>query len=406
MRAELAEAPELQAEYDEYDLMLGRVREAMPLQEVSPNIHASILEAARAAAQQPDDRLIRRTTPDKQSFWQRMSSGQGSRVALVAAVLIAGAFVVRFVDKSDSPLHAPASDISAMREAAPAAPALAASEQAAQGAAVSENEEQVGLPEAEPEPTPTGGEAIADQWSPDEDPAPPMEEAKAESPEDSLRQELRRSNRAREDKAEAQKPAPAPEPAATKSAPRPKKNARSYKGSKSKDAKKLDDLLNADDSGFGSSSTRQPQVQGKAGLEAAAEEAEGEAVSADAPSEYRPAPGTISEVDAYFRRGDYGGAITAADEFLEKGNGSKSETANAMFIKAQSLAKQNQTVAAERLLQRIKKSYPDFRSAEVDQQLQELQRRTAPKKQRRKAKPKPKLDEVEKSAPDSMYNLK
>src|SRR5690606_21032302 len=78
VRADLQSSPQLQAEHDELERMLGRVREVMPTEEVSPTIHASILDAARAGVAS-QERVPRRVAePAKRHrFWARLAGGQG-----------------------------------------------------------------------------------------------------------------------------------------------------------------------------------------------------------------------------------------------------------------------------------------------------------------------------------------
>ena len=423
--AELDDTPELRAEYDELDAFLGDLREAMPIEDVSPSIHASIMDAARKAAEQaPEEgRMIRQPTKAKTGWWSRMGGGQASQIALVAAVLIAGLFVVRAVDRSESPLHGSASNISTIQEAAPAMAAMADEE--AKPADGPESEELLDGAGAENEAV-----AVTDQWSNEpgarasaaaQAPAdavepPPVAEPKPEPTPDrdddiarSLRNELAKSSRqdAVVPKAETRRRAPTKKRSkgTTKKAPSTSSSVWDEPiGTKSKDGNLTADLLAGDrSSGFGGESSTSSSTAPKA-AEAPAPapvQAQSEAEESQQAREYRARQNTISSVQTYFRSGDYGGAIRAADEFLAQNkSASATEKATALHVKAQSLERQGKYSEADRIYSSLQKNYPGYQSGAIDNARKEIRRKNV-KKPKRKSKRK--ADTIEDSyAPTEM----
>ena len=397
VREDLAESAQLQ----EFQSLLGRVREVMPVEDVSPSIHASIMNAARVAAQNvsDDDRVIRRAAPE-QGFWSRVGGGQGAQIALVATVLIAGLFVVKGVDRSSSPMLAPAADISSMTEMAPQSmprPVVAAAD---------------GEAPSTPGEGGAGGEAVADQWTIEPsapEAEPPAEEADIAT---SLRAELQRSR----DDLDVKTPPPQElavakdeqdAPAQTRAKKRaPPRKIAAAKPRPTSSASKVDSLyvgdVDSDDSGRGnSSSAPSGLVQGKSGMDYAPVAPEPEAAAeATKKQEYRAPANSLSEVNQYFRAGDYGGTIGAANEFLDTNkSASAADRASAMFFKAQSLEKQGKYSEADRVYEQIQKNYPTFETAQIERARTEIRRKDVRKpspKSRRKA------DDRNQSAPESI----
>lgn len=426
MREELAESAELRAEFDELDDLLGRVRETMPVEDVSPGIHASIMDAARLATEQAgDDRVARRQPPEATGFWRRVSRGQGSQFALVAAVLVAGLFVVRFLENGDhAPTMARADDLSAMTEAAP--PAALPREQSKEAAADGEAPPPPVVGDDGAKGAGESAEAIADQWSPKPD---AEEKAAAATPpeevEKSLRAELDRSPEPAKDtpgrgtsstrtrqhrtKKSANKPSRAmPKP---QSKPRPTKRPADNTAdsafelpdtrSLSKKAEARDDTRKSDDGLSGKVSSTSTKSGEGFGMPAA------EPVQAqdEDKRDYQPPANSISAVNNYYRQGDYLGTIRAADAFLSTNeNATPTERASAMYVKAQALEKSGKYNEAARIYEAISKNYPSYNSAAVKNSLEEIRIKTAKKpapKAKRKADKASSVDMLESEAPEA-----
>ena len=397
VRKELAESADLQAEYAEFDGLLSRVREAMPAEDVSPSVHASILEAARIAANnaEGDDRLIRRTPPEAQGFWGRLGRGQGSQLALVAAVLVAGLFVVKFVDKSSDPLHAPAGNLSAMQEVTPAALPVDRSADRDETSAggqegLAAKEQAFGAEDAEELIAPSPDMVAAAE--------PPAEVQKSleDGLEGSPAEEKPAAQRATETRRRAA-PRPKKKSAAPASSVRPiEKSARDDKAELG-----MLNLFDGDGAGRGAQddSNATPQAKGSAERSAPAPVQAEQEVDAE-PRAYRAPANSISAVEVYFREGDYNGAIRAADQFLGNNeNASQIDRASAMHVKAQALEKQGKYAQAERIYESLQKNYPAFRPDEINNARLELRRKNTKRQQR---KPAPKVDAMEESyAPES-----
>lgn len=411
VRQEVADSADLRAELDGFESLLGRIREAAPSEEVPSSVHASILDAARAAAQQaPETRVARRQTDGAEGgIWRRFGRGQGSQIALVAAVLIAGLFVVKYVDQSDRPM-APASDISAASEPAP----IIAKQ-------IAEPAEETILAEGEEAPATevvTGGEVAndGDVWQPTPEAKPadaPLDLAKTETA----------------DREIAERPEPEVETkrrsARTRSASSAPKRKEASIADKKAPQKKLDSIVGSDlfDDDLGAegrgSAARQDQNERDYAAKAAEEEqmaapaatappmekAEAEAEPMQQAKDYRAPAGSISAVDQRFRVNDYSGTISAADEFLKSGKGNSTDKAQALLLKAQSLSNLGRYREAVRVYESIQKNYPAFDTQTVNQGRAEAERMLKParKKQAPKSRKqaKPSYDAME-AAPSSL----
>lgn len=406
VRTELGESPELRAELDSYEDLLGRVREAMPPEDVPTGVHASIMEAARAAAEKPvEERIARRGADNgeaKTGIWRRLAGGQGSQFALVAAVLIAGLFVVKFADQGSHADLAPASDLSAAREPAPSMAVAekvpeagleevpTGGEVAAQGKAepaelaepLATGTDQEQIPEAkptpEPEPVADGlSETLKDELAAERD--QPVRKRRASArPEAPRRTEAKpraRPQKKSDRPVETQKAAPAPTAVEGRA-----QNNRAYDKN----------TANDDDSAPLFAGGEQADEYG---APAAMEDSLDEANSRQ--EAYRPAPNSIDAVTEAFRRNDPRGTIVAADDFLASGGGSDTQKADALFMKAQSLKNLGRYSEADRLLESIQKNYPGYSTQSVKQAHEEVRRAMEKRPARKKSKAAPRAAEEE-----------
>lgn len=386
-------------ELEDYRGLLDEVRAVMPSQDVSASVHASIMEAAQAGLSQPAERPVREGRADSGGFWKRLSGGQGAQIALVAAVLLVGVFVARFVRMDDNQLdfqkgaEAPAREVvAAQMEAAPAAPAGSvevaevvdsnvAAKLADEVATGDEPEVATVTPEAEEPAQDRGSDAV---WG----------------GEQRQNEEQNRREFAADSKAKEAKPL---DVGSTRSPKAKRKKSLGSKSSSKKDGS-LDGALNlfgepSSDKGGGPSNQAPPVVAATeevaegasvAGLDADEEPAkEPAAQPAEQKAEYRPPAGSISAVDQRFRANDYDGTIRAADAFLEDGSGSQIERARALHLKAQALSNLGRYAEADRVYGSIQRNYPNYQTSEINAAREEVQRRLSKRQPRKKQRVKP-----------------
>ncbi len=411
LRAELSSDPALRAELDGFESVLDRVRGAMPAEDVPSSVHASIMEAARTAATQgPDRDRIARRSPEG-GVWSRLAGSSGAQIALVATILLVGAFTSSLFRAASPDRAAPASDISAASEPAPMPPAAPAEQAIAEEEAILGGElAEAELPEAEPADEVAAFAGAEDRRLDDElrldaneefdgranqverqqAPSGRLEDSKMERKDDVASRTVTTKRRARKSASAPQKIAPAPDPVSPE--PKPTREASGGKGFASA----------ADEA--------QPSVPPAEGAVAAAEAAKPDptpqrmAKAEEKSKEYVPTTGTASAVEARWRNRDYSGTIRAADEFVASGNGSPVQNARALHLKAQAMMAQGQYAAASRIFSSIASNYPEYKSAEIKQGQAEANERLRSTRQRqKKAAPKPSLDyEQNEAMPSSL----
>jgi hypothetical protein len=406
MRHELAESAELRAELDSYEDLLQRVRTTMPAEEPSPSVHASIMEAARAGAENASQRRVARRSPDgaaPRGVWGRLSNSNIAQIATVAAVLLAGVFVVKFVDRGADPTMAPASDISAAREPAPRAAQRMVAEADQNEKGVEEAED--GLAMATDKAEASGGEEQPDVWKPAEQkPADePVEAIAAAEEEASIAGKLgsKREHNVRRDALEKKKRRKRP-------APKPRQRQTTARAPKKDSAKSgMLDMLEADSDtttssgtavdsknryGAGEDAVVQPETEQAKKAEAEAEPAP----VAKESQEYRAQAGTISAVEQQWRTRDYTGTVRAADDFLQSGGGTNTDKARAMQLKAQAYYELGRYRQAERLYAAIQKNYPSYQTSQINASRAEAKSRMEKKPARkRRSRPSKSQDDTE-----------
>lgn len=392
VRAELQSSVQRQAEHDELERLLGRVREAMPPQDVAPSVHASIMDAARAGVASQERAPRRVAEPARpQRFWSRLAGqgrGQGQQLALVATVLVAGAFIVYLTNPSSSPLSSPAADISSMQEAAAPPPALASP------VVVAEAEQSAPAPEPADEPMPAPQQVVAEGVRTDERevardrsagraaPAPTAEEqARIDA---SLRNELARTvDRTRE------QATPPPAKRARKSAAKAKRVEASNAGLPRAGATTKSasvDML-GDDAMPAAPVAAEPMGDALAEAEVAAP-VESKKERADAPAEESAVKETasLSAVHEHYGRSDYPGTIRAANNFLsDNPDAPANDRAAAMHIKAQALTQSGRYDEADQVYRQIQANYPGYQSGAIRDAREDVNRLNT---QRKPAAPK------------------
>lgn len=112
--AESGEAVELSkdelAELEQWRAFRATLGSELPMVEPNPSVRASLMALAATELSQSVDEIageaVRRPPSTRESnrgFWSKLASGQGSQIALVATVLLVGAFVLKFL-QVDSPM--------------------------------------------------------------------------------------------------------------------------------------------------------------------------------------------------------------------------------------------------------------------------------------------------------------
>ncbi len=413
LRSEIDGDPAQAAELEGFESFLSRVRDADLVEEVPESVHASIMEAARAGVSRADGpRAARRGPGETGSIWSKMMNGNTGQIALVATVLLAGAFVFKFVDSgAPAPVgdaaEAPLSEMAPDREASEpeaiaevelAADSLEDSLAEDRGFGPQDNEEEVW--------DPTEGQPLELAAKPEEEIMPGARDKAAEAPRTATKSRSNRtSRRSSSGKGDLD----------TRSnfgfeVPQSKKS--------NKSAGELESLLNssgdifggegakpAPSSGSGVTSTTEKSEKKKddAKVEYIAPELDEDAPSqeptpqaAAEPSEmerqdaYEPPAGTPASIQQTYDDRDYNRTISEANEYLGESAGNATDKATVMQLKAQSLANLGRLDEADRIYDAIQRAYPSFRPDQITQARAELARRQQNNKApKRKAKPSP-----------------
>jgi hypothetical protein len=404
LRAEIEGDPAQAEELESFEHLLGRVRDADLVEDVPSSVHDAIMEAARAGAPRATGgrRAPRRAPSSEQgSLWSRMTGGPG-QIALVATVLLAGAFVFRFVEQGPAPYGDSAE--APITEMMPATEELPAEGEARGKADSAESELQLELAEAEE--ADRNEAAVADNAredslldglaaKPEEESLPGARDiAETASPIE------RAKRRSRSTKAA---PSPAPRPTAKKS-----KGSDKALGSVDLfggEASPSSSNAGPAQSGSGiTTTTRETEQKPRSKVDylqmddlddapadeaAAPAAAEPEADMEEERAAYEPPTGTPASIQQTFDSRDYSRTVAEANDYLSGESGNATDRATVMQLKAQSLFNLGRLTEADRIYASIQRSYPNFRPDQIAQARAEIGRRSDAKRKRKpKASPK------------------
>lgn len=399
---------ELRAEYESYRQMLSDIDAEMPSVDPPASVHASLMQAAREQATESVEetaRAVRRPPrhAEGKGFWGKIASSQMSQIALVATVLLVGAFMFKMggpaMDEAMAPGQIPL-------EERPVPSFQSADEVAVEAAPVEEEPEPEGAEE---------GLAAAGEPAEEVDTTAELQRnepvgrtqkgldarAKRDRLTDNLAETAKREDSSLDSVLGSERAKPEPKRAPKKREAKPRVRSRS--ASKSASAKDSNDTLNLFDGESGSRAGNEQSGYAAPREDApSAPEAEPAPSTAQRPVDsdreeataeqqaYRPQPGTIASVEEYYSTGDYRQTVSEADKVLSS-SATTTQKARAIELKAQAYRRMNQLNRADTLYKNLQSNYPDYAPARVRQARSEIQKiltqKRQPAQKKRKAKP-------------------
>ncbi len=384
LREDIAQSAEMQAELAELEDLFQQVSDTVEVREVPQSLHDSIMAAARESVTstvEEQARAVRRPPAvaaggDSRGFWGRMKGGQASQIALVAAVLLAGAFVFRFVSMSD-----PAAPMA--KYESEAMPSLLERKEADEAPGVA-------MPKMEP-------------------PAAAEEEIfEGESAARELAADERVLEKVAEKPAAAQpsaKDSPRPEVIARPSKKSvPKKKAKPRTSSKSAKGSAIADIWTEEQKQEAPAPA--PSIDGNAASTdsltvGAAEDKSNRAGKAK--EEFRPAEGSLDAVQESYNRSDFRQTIAQADKVMASG-ASATDKARALELKAQSYSRLGMLTQADATYRNLQNNYPTYNTGSVRAAREELSRKLNERREPKKRAPRQKksYDFEAESSPSSL----
>ncbi len=442
LHGELETDEEARRELEDFQEVLGAVRQADLQEEPSEAVHESIIAAAREHAAKSTSRQARVTkrapapSRDEKGLWSRLnSSGLGQLVLAASVVLVAGFVFVQLAgERSASHKFQAAEDAvdSQIRFGGPepTAEEIARSE-AATGAAQDEQERA----EEEPAGDRSGAEAgaaIADRLDGDEDEQGQLARAEApqEEPKAPAQKEAKTKAKTQESKESALgKIAKLDEPPQAKTRARRARKARPRKKSAKKDdnielfgteksskssgkrdgvaldldqqreagnQRPTEEAAESDDSAIsdvadlgslaGNSVDEQPSsASGRASSASAGAPANEPESKADSDDD-AASQSSVSTIESRYQSGNYAGVVTQADRYLSRSSGddgAKTDEARVLELKARALARQGKSAEADRTYAELQKQYPSYKSDHVERERKALADQQQEKRRRR-----------------------
>lgn len=388
--AESGEAVELNAEelaeleqWRRFRATLGR---ALPEVEPNPSVRASVMALAAAELSQSVDEVagatVRRPPSQRESnrgFWSKLASGQGSQIALVATVLLVGAFVLNFlkVDSSMAPAYEEAGYPSASlppqaakQEPAPApVEELEVAEVPAENVIANEEPAAASAPLLDGLEQPGAGEGAQGLGRTPKPKIKPTQRATAQRPEPrpsvSKRSIAKGASLAEEGFADS-KSNTMPSTATRGAIPQPQEA--------------LDSMMEP-----APSTTSMMAEKAKADV-ARDEDREAEPV---AKKEVAAVAGTLDAVEEAYRQRDYRRVISQADSVIESGS-SAIQRARALELKAQAYRQMGMLNQALTTYRNLEANYPTYQGDRVRASRLEIERQiesSSRPKERKQAAP-------------------
>ncbi len=370
---EIAESRALQSERDEIRALLGDVSDVWSEGSVSDTLHNAIMDAAKAATNERAEKKHFVSPTKPAGLWSRLkSSSQLGQIAMVATVVIAGAFVFRFVN-FDEGAHVDEEVAVFLPEKDEASANLDTmpSPAAVENPTAMEKQEGFGL-----KPTDESADSKIGAG----------EKAKVTSISKASKKDITLSSppaKSVKKKIAKTKTATGKERTASK---RSRSKSKLSKGNSAspgvfKNKAYFDKL---DDSSPQSSESYEQRVEDAEELNLV-------------PSK------TIESVNSKYSSRDYAGTIKAADEFVGNKSGTSNERARALQLKAQSLANLGRNSEALRVYDSILKNYKNFQSSAISSARAEISRKL---EERRPAEKKRKMKKSQKAFDESAVETK
>lgn len=383
-RASIASNPVDAEELAAFEALRERIHDGLAFESPRASVREAILlEAAKQASRRVEGgvRPARGQEGEARGFWSRISKGAGPQVALVAAVLLAGAFVMNI----QTPSHE-----DALYEAAPTAQISAPVTTTVTPPPSEEAEATKAAEAAEPvaKDDATGLLAGAEQK-----PLAPTGSGDAAPARSSVQNQLGRGSAERA-VAKAESPAPfegaATEAKAKRAAPKPtaaRQEPRTRAVSKSdyirdNNVLDLDDSL-ADESARPAKKSAAPPAEEDAKFAVSApvaapqDKAEPEPI---AEKEMVVAPGSLDAVEQAYAARDWRQVVQASDAVLES-SATPVQKARALELKAMAYQQMSMFQQALNVFRNISSNYPGYQPDRIRAAQQELERRLEAKPQ-------------------------
>jgi hypothetical protein len=437
MRREVENSDEAREDLEQFESMLGMIRESTDEQGPSEDVHASIMEAAREHAENTTrdraaatERAPRVPSDDEnQGIWSRISSHQVTQLALAACALLGAGFLFYLFN-----MQADESAPRAMSEQSESVEkkVVVAEEPAAEEAEISLDEQEVAQAETEPKEAAEAEESWFGRDS-DKRGAKKFEDSdQAAAPEDRLRRpteskpsradEYADDSLAKSDSDKrARRRAPAPK---KKSAPSqslgdnkfdpfgdsgadseasnvfggtqdpPKAQAQkerdSRSGSTGDNSGVASSLGLAEGSGEQQESEPQPRPAAGASAEKGAAPTEEEVTATD---DNDTSGTSVSDVESAYRSGDDKRVLVRADDIIDSSVATGQQKARALELKALSLRRLDRLGDSDRVLSRLQSEYPDYKPNFIQQVRADIARSEREQREAKQRKRKPKKDE-------------
>lgn len=381
---EVARDPELQADYAVFERMLGDIDRELMDEEPPEHVHEALMASARQHVRESVEETTRveprspTNGASSRGFWGRMASSNSGQIALVATVLLVGAFVFKVVDLDNAPMPG-----SVPLEEGSSAPIVSSEASPAPVELDETVEETVFDFKGEPSPD-DQARAVALEQEGQEETAPSELGRRAESSSGDKQAKKPEAPVNRRNRRVRTSPKPSPKKAA--GAQRPA--SRGFEEAQGLDVDAVPSGRPAPMDAESDGKAR--DVEKFAALEDTLE-AEEEAV-------YQPPTGTIAAVEESYSRGDYRETVREADRVLES-DATQTQKARALELKAQSYRRMNQLSQADVIYRNIQTNFPDYSPGRIRQARDEIQRiqsqDRAPAQERRKVAPQKSQDSIE-----------
>ncbi len=405
-RSEIEQDEELRAEYESFQQMLSDIDAEMPMVDPPESVHDSLMAAAREQVTESVEESARAGArpprrPESKGFWGKIASSQTSQIALVATVLLVGAFVFKVMGTGQMDMAPAPGEMAFEERPTPTFQSAEAPEEEPAPARTAADEPTEIAAAEEAENAPTEGLHSNRAMDGERDGLLDREyrrgEARAQKQEEksqevaALADEVRGAERTKEERF-----ARAP---SKKAKPRPRVRSTRTRAESGKNTDTLD-VTGSEAKRDDSASNRAPSKA----QDPAAPEAEPAPPTAQAPLDrmgaaesqeeaYRPPSGTIASVEEYYAQGDYRQTVREADQVLSS-SATTTQKARALELKAQSYRRMNQLNRSDTIYRNLQQNYPDYAPQRVRQARAEIQRILTQKRRpdRKKSKSVPQYD--------------
>ncbi|MGM0554913.1 MAG: hypothetical protein ACQEVA_00855 [Myxococcota bacterium] len=431
VRREVEDSDEAREDLEQFESMLGMIRESAEAEGPSDSVHDSIMAAAREHAEQTtreraeaSERAPRVPAGDgEQGIWARISSHQVTQLALAAcAILGAGFLFYLFNMQADesAPTGAATSQQAKFKEAA---------EETSEPLSLDEQE----VAQAEPEPAEQEEQGMFERDSRAEPAAEkPLEGAEIDEMKDAEEPQRRSRIAPRKKKSADKQPEQRP---TKKSAPKldtsgddfdpfggegsdssanqvfgtrdspkaeGKKSEDSDRGRAANDNSSIAGTLGlADDASDERSAPRPKPSSGSTGSAYGAADAEAPSEEESRADSDDTAGTSIADVEQAYRSGDNERVVRSADDIINSGNADGEDMARALELQAFAQRRLERLDEADRTLARLQSEYPDYKPSTIQSARADIARQQRDEREAQRRKRRPAKEDSMESAPET-----